>query len=144
MKARGACLCRAVTYEVSLPAKRFVHCHCSRCRKATGTAHATNLIVEASAFRWVTGAENVTRYDLPTAKSFATSFCPACGSPLPHQTRSGREVIVPAGSLDDDPRSKPEAHICWDSRASWYEHGDQIPVSGDLNPTSLPPVSSFD
>jgi len=129
MKARGSCLCGSVTYEVDLPAKRFVHCHCSRCRKATGTAHASNLIVDAVAFRLVTGAEKVARYDLPTARSFATCFCTGCGSPVPHHTRSGREVIIPAGSLDDDPHAKPEAHACWDSRASWYEHGQDIPIS---------------
>ena len=37
--------------------------------------------------------------ELPTARSFATSFC---GSPLPHAARSGREVIIPAGALDGD------------------------------------------
>jgi hypothetical protein len=137
-------LCRSVAYEVELPAKRFVHCHCSRCRKATGTAHASNLIVQAAAFSWISGVDHVRRYDLPTAKSFATNFCTVCGSPLPHHTRSGREVIVPAGSLDDDPQSKPEAHISWSSRASWYEHGDGVPVSGDVNPTELPPGSDVD
>ena len=142
MKVCGACLCRAVTYEVEVPAKRFVYCHCSRCRKATGTAHATNLIVEAPAFRWLSGSDKVARFDLPTAKSFATSFCTVCGSPLPHPTRSGREVIVPAGSLDDNPQSTPEAHISWSSRAPWYEHGDRVPISEDLNPTNLPSMGS--
>jgi hypothetical protein len=139
MKARGSCLCQAVAYEVELPAMRFVHCHCSRCRKATGTAHASNLVAPPSAFRWLAGEDSIARYDLPTAKSFATTFCTVCGSPLPHLTRSGSAVIVPAGSLDDDPGTRPEAHICWGSRASWYEHGEGIPASEVLSPTDLPP-----
>jgi hypothetical protein len=134
MTARGGCLCGAVAYEIDLPADRFVNCHCSRCRKATGAAHASNLVVKAAAFRWRAGAENVARYDLPTARSFATCFCRTCGAPLPHRTRSGREVIVPAGGLDDDPGSKPELHICWGSRARWYEPGDRIPTSDEPNP----------
>jgi hypothetical protein len=40
----GSCLCGAVTFEVSPPFQRMIHYHCSRCRKGTGTGHATNLI----------------------------------------------------------------------------------------------------
>lgn len=126
MKIRGSCLCGDVRFEVALPFNRFVNCHCSRCRKATGTAHATNAVVEPGAFRWLVGADHVARFDLPTARSFATAFCRRCGSPLPHATRSGREVIIPAGSLDDDPVSKPERHVHWSSRAPWYVHGDGL------------------
>ena len=124
---RGSCLCGGVKFEVALPFDRFVYCHCSRCRKATGTAHASNAVVEVGAFRWLFGEEQVSRFDLPTARSFATSFCRQCGSPLPHATRSGREVIIPAGALDDDPVSKPDRHVHWQSRATWYVHGQGLP-----------------
>jgi hypothetical protein len=127
MKMRGSCLCGGVSFEVDLPFDRFVHCHCSRCRKATGTAHASNAVVKPDAFRWLLGAEHVSRFDLPTARSFATSFCRRCGSPLPHATRSGREVIIPAGALDGDPISKPDRHLHWGSRAPWYVDGNGLP-----------------
>jgi hypothetical protein len=130
MKIRGSCLCGGVSFEVDLPLDRFVHCHCSRCRKATGTAHASNAAVRPAAFRWLVGAEHVARFDLPAARSFATSFCRRCGSPLPHATRSGREVIVPAGALDGDPIRRPDRHSHWGSRAPWYAHGDGLPVEG--------------
>jgi hypothetical protein len=129
MSITGSCLCGKVRFEAILPLARFVHCHCSRCRKATGAAHATNAVVKADAFRWQEGEEFVSRYDLPTARSFATSFCQSCGSPLPHRTRSGREVIIPAGSLDDDPACRPEGHIHWSSRATWFAHGEALPKS---------------
>src|SRR5579862_3643220 len=107
MSVYGSCLCGAVRYEVDLPFDRFLYCHCSRCRKKTGTAHAANAIVKPEAFRWLAGEELLVRYDLSTARSFATSFCRQCGSPMPHLTRSRTRVIVPAGSLDDDPGVKP-------------------------------------
>jgi hypothetical protein len=127
MRIRGSCQCGGVSFEVDLPFDRFVHCHCSRCRKATGTAHASNAVVQPGAFRWLTGAEHFARFDLPTARSFATSFCRRCGSPLPHATRSGREVIIPAGALDGDPLDKPDRPVHWSSRARWYAHGDGLP-----------------
>ncbi len=39
----GACLCGAVKFTLSGVAESFHLCHCSRCRKATGTAHASNI-----------------------------------------------------------------------------------------------------
>jgi hypothetical protein len=96
----GSCLCGAVGYRVEGPFLRFAHCHCTRCCKATGTGHATNLYAAPARFRWTSGQESIIRFDLPTARSFATTFCRYCGSPLPHHTRSGGEVVVPAGSLD--------------------------------------------
>jgi hypothetical protein len=119
-----------VAYEAQLPFIRFVNCHCSRCRKATGSAYAANAVVSPEAFRWTRGESNVARYDLPEARSFATSFCRRCGSPLPHPTRSGREVIIPGGSLDEDPGVKPSGHVHWGSRASW------LPAPASDLPTS--------
>jgi hypothetical protein len=118
---RGSCLCGAVHYEVRLPFSSFVNCHCSRCCKATGSAYAANAIVAPDAFRRIRGEENVQRYDLPEGRSFATAFCRRCGSPLPHPTSSGREVILPASSFDEDPGDKPSAQVFWESRAAWFE-----------------------
>lgn len=116
---RGSCLCGAVAFEVALPLSGFVYCHCSRCRKATGSGRAANLRVPPAQLRWIAGSELVARWDLPTARSFATAFCTRCGCPLPHATRSGREMIVPAGALDDPPPSAPSEHCEWESRAPW-------------------------
>ncbi len=127
MTLHGSCLCGGVAFAVDLPFARFIHCHCSRCRKATGTAHATNAVVKADALRWLRGEELLARYDLPTARSFATSFCRTCGSPLPHLTRSGREVIIPAGAFDDELGVKPQRLMQWASRADWYADASQLP-----------------
>jgi hypothetical protein len=129
---RGSCLCGTVTYEVWAPFLRFAHCHCGRCRKATGSAHATNLYASPDRFRWTSGAEHVVRFDLSTAASFATTFCEQCGSPLPHHTRSGREMVVPAGSLDDEPTLRPSARIFLDSAAPWGCRTDDLPGFAQL------------
>jgi len=127
MIVRGSCLCGSVVFAAELPFERFVHCHCSRCRKATGTAHASNAVVKPDAFRWLEGQDLVGRYDLPTARSFASSFCRRCGAPMPHSTRSGREVIIPAGAFDDALGTKPERRVHWASRADWDTDGSTLP-----------------
>jgi hypothetical protein len=58
----GSCLCGTVRFEVQPPFERMVHCHCSRCRKATGTGHATNLYVQPSQLQWLSGEASITRY----------------------------------------------------------------------------------
>ena len=126
----GSCLCGAVAYEVRGPFTHFLHCHCSRCRKAAGGSHATNAIVRAgSPSAGLRGEAEVTRFDLPEAASFATGFCRRCGSPIPHLTRSGQAVIVPAGTFDADPGEKPSRHVHWTSRAPWTESPGDLPTS---------------
>ena len=127
MSIRGACLCGAVQFEVAPPFGKFVKCHCSRCRHATGSAFAANAYVSPPAFHWLSGEDKVVRFDLPAARSFSTAFCRDCGSPLPHATRSGREVIIPAGSLIEDPGASPSVEACWESRAPWLSDAIDLP-----------------
>lgn len=127
-KINGSCLCGAVRFEVQAPFTRMVHCHCTRCRKATGTGHATNLIAPPAQFTWLSGEEILTHYDLPTAKSFSKWFCKNCGAPMPRLTRDGQRMIIPAGSLDSAPQMQPSDHIFWSSRAPWACESSGIPT----------------
>lgn len=121
----GRCACGAVHFEFDLPALLMGHCHCSRCRRSRGAAHATNLFVERSAFRWIEGENEVMRFDLPEAERFGTCFCRGCGSLLP---RAGAErVNIPVGCLDGDPETRPAFHIFVGSKAQWFEIEDGLP-----------------
>src|SRR5689334_10303976 len=72
---RGSCLCGAVQYEVRKPFLRFAHCYCGRCRKATGSSHAANVYVEPNQCSWMSGNDMAKRFELPSAQSFATTYC---------------------------------------------------------------------
>ena len=117
----GSCLCKSVRYEVWPPFLRFTHCYCSRCRKATGGVRATNIAVAPDHFRWTQGEDLIRRFDLPEAKSFARQICSHCNCPVPHPSRDRQRVIVPAGTLDDEPAGRPSAHGHWSSRVHWVE-----------------------
>ena len=129
---KGSCLCGSVSYEIDPPIKVFQYCHCLRCRKFTGSAHASNIFVPPTQFRWLKGAELVGRFEELEAKYFATCFCKNCGSSLPWEVKGGGNVVVPAGTLDDDPGIKPQQSIFWDSRASWYEETCDLAKYSDL------------
>jgi hypothetical protein len=132
----GSCLCGAVQYEVEGEVLRFSHCHCSRCRKATGTGHATNVVLKPTRFAWTQGEELVRRYKLPEAERFATAFCATCGSPLPRVSLEPPFALIPAGSLDVDPPLKPQMHIFWDSRTEWSCPAGDLPVFSEYPPSS--------
>ena len=72
---RGGCHCGDVAFEVSAPAQLLVQeCNCSICRM-TGFLH---LIVPASRFRLVKGADSLTNYSFNT-RTAKHLFCRRCG-----------------------------------------------------------------
>ncbi len=129
--AKGSCVCGAVRWAVRPPYRFFQYCHCSRCRKRTGSAHAANLAVLDGQLDWLEGESKVTRYELPSAKSWCNSFCSLCGSAAPWKTRNGKAFIVPAGGLDDPPEGQPLRNVHFASRASWYAHAAELPFFDD-------------
>ena len=119
----GSCLCGTVKYAVKGPFDVFYFCHCTRCRKSTGSAHASNIFTSADNIRWISGEDNIKRFDLTTAEFFSKCFCGECGSLVPYLSRRGPIIIIPAGSLDGDPPIRPKNNIYWESRAEWYDEG---------------------
>ena len=131
---RGSCLCNSVTYQFHTPELIFQYCHCSRCRKFTGSAHASNIIIKPEQFEWLDGEQLVGRFEHPEARHFATCFCTKCGSSLPWLSKSGRAVIIPAGTLDEDPGIRPTQNIFWKDRAAWREEVDALVHYDELQP----------
>ena len=115
-----------MAYTVEGENRGFYHCHCERCRKVTGTGHASNVLVGADAVTWQRGEELLHRYDVPGAKRFASVFCTECGSYLPRVSPAAGLVAVPAGSLDHDPGIRPTARIFSASRVAW-SCSDELP-----------------
>jgi hypothetical protein len=124
----GACLCGAVSYEIVGSARSFFHCHCGRCRKASGTGHASNVILKPSSTAWTSGEESIRRYKVPEAERFGTVFCSICGSPLPRISPDGSYAVIPAGSLDVEPAIEPTDRIFWESRSSWSCDAGTVPA----------------
>ncbi len=131
-RVTGSCLCQRVAYAIHGNLGIFQYCNCSRCRKFTGGAFAANLLVAPDDFEWLRGEEYVGRYALKEAKHFATAFCTCCGSSLPWLEQTSRTVVVPAGTLDDDPLIRPSQSIFCGSRAVWYTDPSMLPAYDEL------------
>lgn len=122
----GGCLCGRVTFRISGAFERFFLCHCSRCRKGTGSAHAANLFSTSATLAWLSGEENVRVFRVPETRH-ERNFCAECGSALPGVRGNGAMLVVPAGSLDSPVHIRPAAHICVASRAEWDHQLEAVP-----------------
>lgn len=128
----GSCLCGTVRYAVRGEILNFQYCHCSRCRKFTGSAHAANMFARPDDLEWLAGEDSVGGYELKTEPGFLTAFCRNCGSSLPNLSSTGKFWVIPAGTLDDDPVARPKRNIFWDSRAPWFCDTGSLPRHAEL------------
>jgi hypothetical protein len=103
----GTCLCGEVAFELVRSAGRMMSCHCARCRRAHSAAHAANIFVDSTKFRWLRGESQVSNYGPPQDWHFGTAFCRLCGSTLPREVRSVGLVVVPTGTLPQYAGSPP-------------------------------------
>lgn len=118
----GACLCGAVSFEVSGTLPHLYQCHCSLCRKLSGSASDTATFLDKDQFRWLAGEENISSYKTDTG--YRSDFCKTCGSTVPHLMSNGNQVWVPAGLLNGEYDSKVVAHLFVGSKAHWDKIGD--------------------
>ena len=121
----GGCLCGGVRFEITAPFRRANHCHCSRCRKHSGTFGLTQGRVPREEFRLLRGEELLRVFG--AAEGAVKVFCTNCGSSLFGGTwPEGPEVSVRLGSLDGDPGIRPQYRSFVASKAVW----DEIPDDG--------------
>ncbi len=132
---RGSCLCGQVQFALDAPPQFINHCHCSMCRKAHGAAFGSFVHADGLAFRWLDGEAPVQRYE--SSPGTWRAFCRVCGSNLPVLEEEGTHVIIPAGTLDDDPGVKPIVHIHVASKAPWCDITDTVPQFGDDPPDAF-------
>jgi hypothetical protein len=107
----GGCLCGAVRYRVRGEPVHVRRCHCTHCRKESGSAFSVYAQWPVEAFE-ISG--EISSYD-------GRGFCARCGSRLIDTSDpDGRLVEIRLGSLDDAPfELKPVDEIWVKRRESW-------------------------
>jgi hypothetical protein len=121
----GGCGCGAVRFEVGAPLAGAAYCHCTRCRRRTGTAASPSALVRRGTFRVVAGEEQLRRWS--PGDGFDKVFCGACGSALFAQDPDDTEIVaVRMGAFDADPGVRPSARQFTAYAAPW----EPIPDDG--------------
>jgi hypothetical protein len=125
----GACLCGDVRYRVEDSFVYALNCHCSRCRKATGSAFKPFAGIERSKFSVIQGEEALSIFGDEKGHD---ARCKRCGAFLYSEVRDGQYVHVTFGTLVDTPSIRPTAHIFVGSKAAWYTINDDLPQHQEL------------
>lgn len=116
-EVHGQCSCGAVEYKFSAESLIAYQCHCSVCRKATGSAFTTTLMAPEKGFTWLRGEEAISSY--AKENGYKVNFCSYCGSPVPNKFRDHPLLSVPAGSIEGAPRINVAVQLYLGSRARW-------------------------
>lgn len=122
---RGGCYCGAVEFEVADEFRYAMNCHCSDCRRATGSAFKPFAGIEAEKLRLLRGADGLLIFGDPAANHDV--HCQVCGSLLYSVLQQGTRLHVTLGSLRDAPGIRPTGHIFVADKAPWYEITDTLP-----------------
>ena len=117
---KGSCLCGAVKYELKGEISQILLCHCSRCRKATGSAFAALTPVRTEDLHFFSGEQSIKKFD--SAPGVGRYFCQDCGSPLFSKRENAPELVrLRIGTLDTKLPATPIAHVFVASKSEWFE-----------------------
>jgi hypothetical protein len=132
----GSCLCGGIRYEIDGELGQFGYCHCTSCRKASGSAHGANVAVDRESFRLLAGAELLREYESSPGKRRV--FCSRCGSPMyAYLTKSPDVIRVRLGSLDTPLYDRPRAHTWVSDKATWETIEGSVPQFPEWAPKSV-------
>ncbi|KAF1997155.1 hypothetical protein P154DRAFT_441808 [Amniculicola lignicola CBS 123094] len=122
---KGTCLCGKIRFECTGEATKTVLCHCTNCKRATGSAYTTNVSVPSASFRLLEGEPKQFTFDSGQGPIFRISFCGECSSTLWKESDAEGfkdSHLIQAGSLGDDFNLyKPQGEIFTPFRSSWLE-----------------------
>ena len=120
----GKCFCGAVAYTVPDEFLYAANCHCSNCRRTTGSAFKPFAGIEREKLVLAKGHEDLTVFGEDDGND---THCKVCGSLVYSVVRDGAYVHVAMGTLVDVPTIRPNKHIFVGSKAPWFTITDGLP-----------------
>ena len=107
----GHCLCGAVHFKTTAAPAFAANCHCTDCRRATGSAYATLVFFKRDEVA-IEGETKSYTHTADSGSQMTKHFCPTCGSQM-FGTNSAREsmIAVRAGAIDQTDQVKPLRNV---------------------------------
>lgn len=130
---KGSCLCGAIKIELSGPITSIIHCHCSLCRKNSGTAYATNGFINSDDLEVLDPALKLNSFAFKPGKE--RHFCSVCASPIYSSNADNPgKLRLRLGILDSDIVERPGSHNFVSSRANWDDMDSDLPRYEQFEP----------
>jgi len=122
---RGGCYCGSVRYEVADEFRSALNCHCSDCRRSTGSTFKPFAGIEREKLRLVRGSDGLLIFG--ALEGNHDVHCKTCGTLLFSVLDHGTRLHLTLGSLHDAPSIRPSAHIFVGDKAPWFQICDSLP-----------------
>ncbi|KAG9518499.1 hypothetical protein KCV07_g5458, partial [Aureobasidium melanogenum] len=122
---KGSCYCGKITFSFEGEPINKVACHCTDCRKISGSAYSTNIVISSSSFSLLTGTPKSYSAKADSGRVVTTVFCGDCGSSLWRVGDMSDEqgiMVVRVGVLDGEEavkENKPAVEVYTCGRAGW-------------------------
>ncbi|WP_072044867.1 GFA family protein [Aliterella atlantica] len=126
----GSCLCGSVEFEIDGDEFNIYQCHCSLCKKQSGTTSNSSTIVGSDSLRFVKGNDSIKSWIKDTG--FRSDFCSNCGSPVPNPLRDLDLYWVPVGLLPASVKATVVAHLCTSTISTWHLVGSGVAKFQDV------------
>ena len=130
----GKCLCGEIEVRIHGDITNIIHCHCSLCRKNSGTAYATNGFINSSEFEVVSGEKSLSTFSFKPGRN--RYFCSKCGSPVySSNEQDPLRFRISLGILDSDIEERPISHNFVSSKANWEDIDANLPMYDSFEPS---------
>jgi hypothetical protein len=130
----GKCLCGEVKVKIKGNITDIIHCHCSLCRKNSGTAYATNGFINSAEFEFVSGEKSLSIFSFKPGRN--RHFCSKCGSPVYSSNQQDPlRFRIRLGLLDSDIEERPISHNFVSSKANWEDIDADLPRYDAFEPS---------
>ena len=124
LTAKGHCLCGAVSFECTGPARWRLYCHCASCRRNVASPVTAFFGMANENYRW-TGKPAAVFHSSPGVRRM---FCNQCGTPMAFEAdHYPGEIHFYTATLEDSTGFEPTGHVHAGERLHWFDVDDDLP-----------------
>lgn len=134
MNLSGKCLCGAVSYTCSADSVIEGNCHCSDCKKSSGSGYSPTMFFPKDSLS-IYGEVRYFENKGKSGKLVSRGFCPNCGSQMFGKPEVMPDLIaIRAGTLDDISKYKPQIDLFTSHAAAWDAMDESLPKFLEMPP----------
>ncbi len=128
----ASCLCAGVRYDLSAPLGEAAVCHCSMCRRSTGSALNVAVPADEAQLRWI-ARETLREFESSPGKMRA--FCSGCGAAVySRRTNKPGQLRLRIGLIGGLSDLADVYHIYWADRLGWIDRFGDLPKNTGEEP----------